>query len=201
MTTLRENFDGDGLHPDLDWWNEPRRIECIPGVGLRVETQANTDFWQRTHYGFAADNGHVLGARLSVNFTLSTHVRFHPVHQYDQAGLLVRLSPTCWLKTSVEHEPDGPDRLGVVVTNAGWSDWSTQDAPASLRDVHLRIRRSTGDYFVDASFDGAAWTQLRIARLHEDVAGATPLAGIYACSPRGQGFAAEFSFLALEVGR
>ncbi|WP_457767155.1 DUF1349 domain-containing protein [Cyanobium sp. ULC065] len=32
---------------------------------------------------------------------LTTRVTAHPRHRYDQAGLLLRLSPACWIKTSV----------------------------------------------------------------------------------------------------
>ena len=195
---LIERFASATLHPDLGWWNEPPRWSCQRTGGLRLETRAGTDFWQRTHYGFARDDGHVLAARRTDDFTLTTHVRSHPVHQYDQAGLIVRLSSACWLKTSVEYEPEGASRLGVVVTNAAWSDWSTQDAPSSLREIWLRVQRTGGDYVVGASGDGREWTQMRVARLHEDAPGASVQAGLYACSPQGAGFVAEFS--SLEIG-
>src|SRR5262249_60648645 len=117
--------------------------------------------WQRSHYGFRVDTGHFLFGRVPGNFVLATHVTFRPVHQYDQAGLMVRLSPTSWLKTSVEHEPGPTNRLGVVVTNGGYSDWSTQDVPADLREIWLRVQRSDADYLVEWSTDGANWSQLR----------------------------------------
>jgi regulation of enolase protein 1 (concanavalin A-like superfamily) len=96
---------------------------------------------QKTHYGFGADNGHLLFKELTGDFVMTTQVRFHPVHPYDQAGLMVRVSPSCWLKTSVEYEPDSPSRLGAVVTNHAYSDWSTQDFPASGGVLGLRIHR------------------------------------------------------------
>ena len=52
---------------------------------------AGTDFWQGTHYGFRVDNGHALLAEIGGDFALETRVRTQPVHQYDQAGLMVRL--------------------------------------------------------------------------------------------------------------
>jgi regulation of enolase protein 1 (concanavalin A-like superfamily) len=53
-------------------------------------------------------------------------------------GLMVQVSPSCWLKTSVEAgAPGEPSQLGVVVTNGGFSDWSTQDFPSSLHTVRL----------------------------------------------------------------
>src|SRR5690349_15194010 len=116
MIDLHERFDGPTLHPALRWHGEPARWG-VGGGRLSIEPDASTDFWQRTHYGFEADNGHALLATLSGDFVLSTRVRFHAVHQYDQAGLMVRLSSACWLKTSVEHEPGRAGRLGAVVTN------------------------------------------------------------------------------------
>jgi hypothetical protein len=49
---------------------------------------------------------------------------------------MIQCSPSCWLKTSVESgAPGQPSQLGVVVTNGGFSDWSTQDFPSSIRTV------------------------------------------------------------------
>lgn len=186
----------------LRWHEEPERWSVI-GSGsterLRVEPSAGTDFWQRTHYGFQADNGHALLAEVTGDLVMTTHARFTPAHQYDQAGLMVRLSPDCWLKTSVEHEPGRAGRLGAVVTNQGYSDWST--APFDGNDVWLRVRREGADYVVDSSRDGQAWEQLRLARLAEDDGQRSVAAGLYACSPKGAGFVAEFTRLELRPGR
>ena len=124
----------------------PARWAVRPAGRLRIEPEAGTDFWRKTHYGFEADNGHFLFAEVTGDFVLSTHVRFHPAHQYDQAGLMVRASPSSWLKASVEHEPGGPDRLGAVVTNHARSDWSTQNFPALVRegrDEHRAVLKRT----------------------------------------------------------
>jgi regulation of enolase protein 1 (concanavalin A-like superfamily) len=199
---LHALFDKPDLPPQLQWYCEPARWSVDPiRRCLRIEPNAGTDFWQKTHYGFEADNGHLLFAEVPGDFILTTQVHFHPVHQYDQAGLMVRISPTCWLKTSVEHEPDGPGRLGAVVTNHGYSDWSTQEFPTGQREVWLRIRREGSDYLVEASADGRSWKQIRLAHLQEDRAGATVPCGLYACSPKGAGFAAEFRFMAIDADR
>ncbi|HEX8525036.1 MAG TPA: DUF1349 domain-containing protein [Tepidisphaeraceae bacterium] len=198
---LQEQFNNPKFDPRLKWFNEPPRWSIDPTrPGLTVETAANTDFWQRTHYGFQADNGHCLLATIppSADFLMSTHVRFHPVHQYDQAGLIVRLSADCWLKTSVEYEPEGPSRLGAVVTNAGYSDWSTQDMPPDLRDISLRIQRVRADYTVEANIAGT-WSQLRVAHLMEDLPSATLMAGLYACSPKQVGYRVTFAALQVDL--
>jgi uncharacterized protein len=186
----------------LRWHEEPERWSVIrdsDGERLRVEPRAGTDFWQRTHYGFQADNGHVLSADVTGDVVVTTHVRFFPVHQYDQAGLMVRLSPSCWLKTSVEHEPGRAGRLGAVVTNQGYSDWST--SPFEGDEVWLRVRREGADYIVDSSRDGQRWEQLRMAHLAEDDGRRSVACGLYACCPKAAGFAAEFTRLELAPGR
>ncbi len=195
---LDERFLGPRLDPRLQWLNAPPAWSLASDPArLIVTPAAPTDFWHRTYYGFAADSGHVLHLPVTADFVLTTHVRFVPRHQYDQAGLFVRATSDCWLKTSVEYEPEGPCRLGAVVTNAGWSDWSTQDFPAQQREVLLRVRRRSADYFVDAADPRTPdrWQQLRIAHLHAHRARQPVLCGLYACSPQGPGFQAEFLFL------
>lgn len=200
--TLRTSFEEGTLLPALKWHCEPARWSVRAADRcLRIEPDAGTDFWRTTHYGFDADNGAFLFADVAEDFVLATHVRFRPGHQYDQAGLMVRVSPSCWLKTSVEHEPHGPSRLGAVVTNQAYSDWSTQTFPATADEVWLRVRREGQDYIVDASRHGQDWEQIRMAHLHEDRPGAAVAAGLYACSPKGAGFVADFTHLTIDRGR
>lgn len=180
-------------------WLSPPPVWSVEagGAKLRLQTAAQTDFWQRTHYGFRADNGHFLHCPVEGGFALTARVSYQPLHQYDQAGLMVRFSEDCWLKTSVECEPEGEARLGAVVTNHGYSDWSTQPFAAGPASLWLRIEREGGDFRVDWSRDGESWTQLRLAHLH----GASPvaLAGVYACSPKAAGFSAVFDAVTLRT--
>lgn len=196
-------FTGQSPDARLHWHGEPARWS-LEQERLRVEPDAPTDFWQRTHYGFQADNGHYLYADVAGDLVMTTHVRFHAKSQYDQAGLMVRHSASCWLKTSVEHEPGARARLGAVVTRHGYSDWSTQ--PFDATEVWLRIRREGDDFIVDASENGSVWEQIRMAHLDlrdgtEDGGPRTLTAGVYACSPKATGFVAEFSQLDISPGR
>jgi hypothetical protein len=195
---IEEIFDQSDLNPQLTWLNEPkawfvdtaaRRLVMLPG--------AETDFWQRTHYGFTADSGHFLHAPVSGDFTMTAEIFFHPRHRYDQAGLMVRFSSERWLKTSVEYEPEGASKLGVVATSGGFSDWSLQDFPRERGAVELRLRRMAGDFLVDyREAPESAWTMIRMAHL-AGVEGQEALCGLYACSPKGAGFRAEFAHLTI----
>ena len=76
----------------------------------------------------------------------------------------------------------------------------------SLDAIALRVRREGGDYLVDwaAVADGAApptWSQLRVAHLAEDDGARAVRCGLYACSPRGAGFVAEFEYLSVRGER
>jgi uncharacterized protein len=205
---LHEPFDTATFDSRLNWYNPPARWQ-IHASCLVIESDAKTDYWQKTHYGFTPDSGHFLFVPVTGDLILTTMVRFHPVHQYDQAGLMVRISPQCWLKTSVEYEPHGPARLGVVVTNAGYSDWSTQNVSAQTAEMLLRVRREHSDYLVEyalperqsAADIAIAWTQIRMAHLFEDDGARAVQCGIYACSPIDAGYVAEFEYLKIERGR
>ena len=58
---LFEDFSKPTLDPRLSWRCEPEswRIDSS-AKRLRLNPDAGTDFWQRTHYGFEVDNGHLL---------------------------------------------------------------------------------------------------------------------------------------------
>ena len=201
-SAFTETFDSPRLNARLHWWCEPARWHIdAPARCLRIEPDGGTDFWQRTHYGFEADNGHFLHLEAEGDFVLTTKVRSKPVHQYDQAGLMLRISPGCWVKTSVEYEPDGANRLGAVVTNGQFSDWSTQPLAKAIGTLWFRLRTEADDCIVEASTDGVRWEQIRMAHLIERPTVRSVQCGLYACSPKAAGYAAEFEFLCLEPGR
>jgi regulation of enolase protein 1 (concanavalin A-like superfamily) len=202
VKALDERFDHAILAPELRWHCEPDQWSVDPAKRvLRISPDAHTDFWQRTYYGFEADSGHFLHLRAPADFILTTKVTSHPCHQYDQAGLMVRVSRSCWIKTSVEFEPHETNRLGAVVTNAQYSDWSTQPLSKTVDTVWFRVRVAAADCIVESSLDGTEWQQLRMAHL-ADRGDAQPVScGLYACSPKGAGYQAEFHFLTFLPGR
>lgn len=199
---LDETFQERVFDSRLRWRHEPKawRIDSST-KSLLIEPAGATDYWQTTHYGFQADNGPFLAADVSGDWVLTTRVRFHPAHQYDQAGLMIHISPTCWIKTSVEYQLDRPSMLGAVVTNSGYSDWSTQNFTSTKNEIWLRIRREETDYIIDASMNGTDWDQIRMAHLLEDDPQKPVRCGLYACCPKETGFVAEFLQLRIELGR
>jgi len=192
---IKERFIDKSLDPNFKWFCEPETWS-IDNEQLTISTDAETDFWQKTHYGFQVDNGHFLYAELSQDFVLETEVRSNFVNQYDQAGLMIRVSEDCWMKTAIEYEPDESNKLGAVVTNQGYSDWSTQDVDDSLTKVKFKVIRKGSDYILQC-FDQKRmeWSQLRMFHLNDS---SKVMAGIYCCSPKSAGFSAQFSYLTID---
>ncbi len=198
---INEIFNRENLDPRLKWQNPPSFWEIDHANSrLLLKPDAATDFWQQTHYGFRADNGHFLFAEVSGDAIATAGIRIAPAHQYDQAGLMVRFSADCWLKTSNEFEPEGPSHLGAVVTNFGFSDWSFQNFPyGESLSYCLRVRREGQDLLVEhAVAETGPWTSMRIAHMHS-ASEAVAQIGVYACSPQKAGCLVEIEFLRIEI--
>lgn len=194
---LSEEFNNNEISKKLAWFSPPKEWKLnYEGSSIIIKTDRQTDFWQKTHYGFQADNGHFLYSECDGDFRITTKVTSKPQNRYDQAGLMVRCSSDTWLKTAVEFIPDGPSKLGVVVTNQGYSDWSSQEFLEDQNFLFYRITRKENNYYVDYSLNGTSWKQIRMTRLFEE--SDWMKVGIYACSPQGEGYEAEFDFIKIE---
>ena len=187
-------FDHSGLNEKLKWYHEPSDWS-IENHHLVISPQARTDFWQRTHYGFEVDNGHFLFVNVEGDFIMEASMSSKFQHQYDQAGLMVRVSDQCWMKSSLEFESEEPNKLGVVVTNHGYSDWSSQDVSDELAAYKMRVTRKNSDYKVEYYNESAEmWVQIRLFHLFDQ---SVVKAGIYCCSPKEAGFKVRFECLSI----
>ena len=190
---INEHFLRSSLPQDFYWLNEPARYHV--GNGLEIFTDEKTDFWQRTHYGFQRDDGHCLLVPQTGDFSLITHVEFHPRTKYDQCGLMIRIDSQNWIKVSTEYENEQVSRLGSVVTNDGYSDWATQDIMSNPQAMWYRISKRDRDFLLENSSDGQVWFQMRITHLHKEADDYE--IGVYACSPIGKDFQCCFKTLAI----
>jgi len=176
------------------------------------------DYWSRTFYEplLVKHDAQTLltpvdadaEATLTVAFTLT------PRAQFDQAGIMVVVDEATWVKAGIEFT-DGAPRLSCVVTNDGFSDWSTQpwqDWAVAAEATSIRVRVSKlrpgngqGPALVFEAapwVDGAApeadaaWSQVRIASLRS---GDRPWRmGVFAISPiEAAGASARFHHVRL----
>jgi len=130
------------------WTNEPENaIEA--GDELWVTAKPESDYWNRTSYGFIHDSGHGLLAELKANAAMEIEFFLDFEGQFDQAGLLLFADNEHWTKAGVEFS-DGIAQVGAVVTNY-FSDWSV--SPVSdwnKKWVRVRISRTDKDITVRA---------------------------------------------------
>jgi regulation of enolase protein 1 (concanavalin A-like superfamily) len=174
------------------WLNEPPSWSA-DGDALTLVTGERTDFWQHTFYGFRRDSGHAFLKPVSGDFTASATITGAYETLYDQAGLMLRIDATHWVKTGIEFT-DGLMHFSVVVTNPV-SDWSViplHDAgPAD--DVHLRLTRHGDAIRVQYAIGSASWQMARLAPFPDADAEVGPTA----CSPERAGFRASFRAVAI----
>lgn len=177
----------------LVWTRAPKNYS-IKDDGISITTEAGTDLWQRTYYGFRNDNAPVLQLETDEKyFSFVVKTEFDSQHRFDQCGIVMYLNSDNWLKASIEYENDEYQRLGSVVTNLGYSDWATTDIPASIKSMWYRLSRRESDYCIECSYDGIHFKQMRICHMSQ---GAEAIRfGIYACSPEKSSFKAHFTHM------
>lgn len=169
------------------WLNKPVSAQVFEHR-LTMTTDGKTDFWRETHYGFTRDTGHFLGVPAPDGFTAEIRIQGEFRTLYDQAGLMVRIDESRWVKTGVEFT-DGEAFLSTVVTD-GRSDWSVSQPFKALEDLYMRVTLSKGAMRIQASRDGRFWPLLRLAPF--------PVAQTYqvgptACTPERSGLTVHFS--------
>ena len=174
----------------FSWINPPEKF-FVGNDCLTIFTDPETDFWQRTYYGFRNDNGHASVKMVEGDFTFTVKTIFEAVNQYDQCGIILYQESENWIKGSVEYENSEYARLGSVVTNLGYSDWATTDISSTIHAMWYRLNRRGDDFCIENSLDGEKWEQMRIFHMHNSIA--KTRVGVYACSPLKSTFKAEFS--------
>lgn len=175
----------------LKWTREPENYS-IAENRIEIITQPHTDLWQRTYYHFRNDNAPVLQIETDEKyFSFVVKTEFESKHRYDQCGIVMYLDGENWLKASMEYENEEIQRLGAVVTNNGYSDWSSTDVNASIKSMWYRLSRRENDFCVENSTDGVKYNQMRICHMFNVTE--TVSFGIYACSAEASSFKAVFT--------
>lgn len=169
----------------MTWLNPPAETSEAGGV-LRVLTGPQRDFWRRTFYGFVHDDGHALLAPTIGAFSAEVTFQGQYQAQYDQAGLMLRVDESTWIKAGVEFV-NGEPWLAVVVT-LGRSDWSQLRLPDGTRSVGLRITRAGDAVWVQYRTTGD-WAMARLAHLPADL---PAMVGPMCCSPSREGLEVRF---------
>lgn len=179
----------------LIWIREPKE-KVVQPEKITITTEPHTDLWQRTYYNFQNDNAPILYMETDEQFfSFSVKTAFNTQNRFDQCGIVVYQNSESWIKASVEYENEKYQRLGSVVTNSGYSDWSTTDISADIKDLYYRLSRRKDDFLIESSLDGIEYKQMRICHLHN--AEKNVRFGVYACSPEASSFEAVFTEMSI----
>ena len=178
---------------ELKWTREPKEY-TITENKIEIITEPHTDLWQRTYYHFRNDNAPVLQTTTDEKyFSFTFKTSFETAHNFEQSGVVVYLDSDNWIKAAVEYGNEEFQYLGAVVTNNGYSDWSSTNIPADIKSIWFRLSRREEDFCVESSLDGKNFAQMRICHMH-NVKDSINF-GIYACSPEDSSFKATFENL------
>lgn len=177
-----------------DLWNWTRKPNnfSISDEKIEIISEPKTDLWQRTYYHFRNDNAPLLQISTSEKFfSFTVKTQFDSKHRFDQCGIIMYLDSENWIKASIEYENEKFQHLGAVVTNNGYSDWSTTEIDANIKSMWYRLSRREDDFKIECSIDGKEFKQMRICHINK----ATDKInfGIYACSPEDSSFKATFT--------
>ena len=176
---------------EMKWIREPKQYE-VTEDRVEIITEPHTDLWQITCYHFRNDNAPVLQLETGEQFfSFVVKTDFDTKVRYDQSGIVMYLDSDNWLKASMEFENDQIQRLGSVVTNNGYSDWSSVDVDASVKSIWFRFSRREDDFCIENSVDGVNFKQMRICHMFH--AKEKINFGIYACSAEDSSFKATFT--------
>lgn len=177
---------------ELEWYSTPPSSVYKGGI-LEVTTGEKTDYWRETFYNFWRDDGHFLSREVEGDFSAEVTVQGQYEVLYDQAGLMMRLSESHWIKTGIEFT-DGRMYFSVVVTN-NQSDWSLVEVPIDEDGIRIRLTRHRETVRVQYfNTRDKAWTPVRLAYFPPTN---KVNVGVMCCSPQRSGFTARFKDFAI----
>jgi len=184
-------------------WTNGVPTHTFEAGGITITPTPNLDYWSKTFYEplLIKHDAQCLLTPVAadVEATFTTAFTLKPRAQFDQAGIMILVDELTWVKAGIEFT-DGSPRLSCVVTNDGYSDWSTQqwhdwDSAAQSTSIRVRVTKlmpgsAQGPALVfeaapwvegTSTASAAPWVQIRIASLRS---GEHPWRmGIFAISP------------------
>ena len=167
------------------WTNQPENsIEA--GDELWVTASPESDYWNRTSYGFLHHSGHGLLADLEPNSAMEIEFLLDFDGQFDQAGLLLFANNENWIKAGVEFS-DGLPQAGAVVTSH-FSDWSVSPVSEWVNKwVRVRVSRTEQDVTIRAGIG-----PLRLMRVAPIDGSLDWKCGPMVCAPTRAGLSLRF---------
>lgn len=171
----------------MNWFNEPSSWK-ISGDELTIDVTPQSDYWRISHYGFTVDDAPYYYAEYGGEFETKVKISGDYKVRFDQAGMMIRLDHENYIKTGIEFV-DGKYNLSTVVTHTT-SDWSVISLDRPVDFIWIKAVRRLDAIEIFYSYDDKEYVMMRNAWMQ---ANHPVRIGMYAASPDGQGFKAQFS--------
>ena len=186
MTTAELEQSASGLC----WKNDPAQVVLETGVGLIITPKPGTDYWRKSFRTPPSDraSGHALlySVPRNVNkWKAETKFTLNPVVLYDQAGIMVFIDDSHWLKAGIEIDGEQP-RMSCVITNSE-SDWSYLTWPTTEEvEVRIQVQRYSivCEVKVEYRDENGQWCFLREGPISLPNEDADICVGLMCCSPK-----------------
>lgn len=175
----------------MNWYNEPPTWS-VQDHTVVIHAAPQTDFWRLTAGGYIQDTGHFYFEPCRGDFRAEVKCNGQYQARYDQAGLMVRLNESTWMKCGIEFM-EGKHYVSAVVTR-DTSDWSLVALSSDPEVLWLRVTRTGTTIEVHYALDGNSYQLLRQCTLTQED---TLNVGLMCASPLGAGFVATFEDFSL----
>ena len=176
----------------LEWdsgvWTVQPAAVVSDGSDLLVTASEGSDAWRETAHGYITDNAHGLLMPMANETAVEVSFIADYAAQFDQAGIMLRSSPTHWIKAGVEYA-DGVLQLGAVVTR-DTSDWSSGPVEGAGREVTVNASRSGNAVMLRARVEDEPFRLIRLSWVDPALSFS---AGPYLCAPTHAGLTVRFT--------
>jgi regulation of enolase protein 1 (concanavalin A-like superfamily) len=170
---------------NFDWINEPKNVEFIE-QGLLITTKPYTDFWQNASFGISKDDGHFFACNKGGNFSITGKWSFDKAVESAQCGIMIKSDKKNWIKVGMLTTDPNAIKIGVVVANNGYCDWSSVNLNNDVNTVYFKIMRRESNFVIYYACQDEKFEQIRVIN-HPNMTDIVE-AGAYACSPKDEGF-------------
>lgn len=170
----------------MNWLNEPAEWE-VKDNKLSMLVTPQTDYWNKSHYGFTVFDGPFLHTERSGEFEAVVKINANYKTRFDQACLMLRIDENNYVKTGVEYV-DGIYNISTVHT-IDKSSWSVMALKEKPKNVWMKAIRRLDALEIFYSLDGIKYYPINTVYFPEFK---TVQVGMMASSPDGNGFAVTF---------
>lgn len=175
----------------MKWFNEPKEWS-IKNNQLSMQVTPQSDYWNKTYYGFTVNDGPFLYTERGGEFEVIVRINGNYKTRFDQMGLMLKVDENHWIKMGIEYV-DGVYNFSTVHT-INQSSWSVVSLNEKPKEMWVKAIRRSDSVEIFYSTDGKKYTMSNIVYFPEYK---TVQVGLMAASPDGNGFLASFDNFAI----